>query len=154
MEETYNLEDALVVALNFNAFIRHAESVKMANLAQIVNVIAPIFTNPAGQVLQTIFFPFELYSSTCGKTALDVWWDGDTFTSSKYGVIRILDIVGTIDESRREMALYVVNRSAEKFMDAEIALTTGRFDGKIKVCTINGPVLNLKILSKLQMRSA
>jgi alpha-L-arabinofuranosidase len=139
LEETYNLEDALVVALNLNAFIRHAETVKMANIAQIVNVIAPIFTDPQGHVLQTIFFPCELYSSTCGKTALDVGWDGDTFTSSKYGGIRVLDVVGTIDESRREMALYVVNRSAEKFMDAEVALTAGQFDGKIKVCTINGP---------------
>lgn len=139
LEEIYNLEDALVVALNLNAFIRHAESVKMANIAQIVNVIAPIFTNPLGHVLQTIFFPFELYSSTCGKIALDVWWDGDTFTSSHSSGVRVLDISGTIDESNSEMALYVVNRSAEKSMDTEIEAATGRFDGYIKVLTINGP---------------
>ena len=46
---------------------------------------------------------------------------------------------GTIDESKREMALYVVNRSADKSMDAEIAIATGLFDGHIRVCTINGP---------------
>jgi alpha-N-arabinofuranosidase len=84
LEEIYNLEDALVVAMNLNAFIRHAESVKMANIAQIVNVIAPIFTNSEGHVLQTIFFPFELYSSTCGKKGLDIWWDGETFAGGKY----------------------------------------------------------------------
>ena len=94
LEEIYNLEDAMVVALNLMRLYVTLNSVKMANIAQIVNVIAPIFTNPAGHVLQTIFFPFELYSSTCGKTALDVWWDGDTFTSSKYGSIRTLDIWG------------------------------------------------------------
>ncbi|GAI56019.1 unnamed protein product, partial [marine sediment metagenome] len=48
LEEIYNLEDALVVAMHFNAFIRHACSVRMANIAQIVNVIAPIFTRRDG----------------------------------------------------------------------------------------------------------
>jgi len=42
-KEVYNLEDVLVTAMHFNAFIRHSQSVKMANIAQIVNVIAPIF---------------------------------------------------------------------------------------------------------------
>src|SRR5690606_33032830 len=54
-EETYNLEDALVVAMHLNAFMRHARSIGMTNLAQIVNVIAPIITRPEGMVLQTIF---------------------------------------------------------------------------------------------------
>ena len=58
LEEHYSLEDALVVAMQLNAFIRHAHSVKMANIAQIVNVIAPIFTNKEGHFLQTIFHPF------------------------------------------------------------------------------------------------
>ncbi|RME57948.1 MAG: alpha-N-arabinofuranosidase, partial [Caldilineae bacterium] len=48
LEEVYNLEDALVVAMHFNAFLRHADTVKMANIAQIVNVIAPIMTKPDG----------------------------------------------------------------------------------------------------------
>ncbi len=80
LEEIYNLEDALVVGMHLNAFIRHARTVQMANIAQIVNVIAPIFTNPQGLFLQTIFYPFELYSRTCGQTALDVAWRGDTFS--------------------------------------------------------------------------
>lgn len=80
LEETYNLEDALVVAMHLNAFIRHAASVRMANLAQVVNVIAPIVTRPDALVLQTIFYPLELYSRTCGDTALDVFWQGETFS--------------------------------------------------------------------------
>jgi len=48
----------------------------MANIAQIVNVIAPIFTRKDGLVLQTIFYPFELYSATCGQNSLDVWSKG------------------------------------------------------------------------------
>ena len=48
LEEHYNLEDALVVATFLNTFINHAHIVKMANMAQLVNVIAPIFTNESG----------------------------------------------------------------------------------------------------------
>jgi alpha-L-arabinofuranosidase len=148
LEEIYNLEDAMVVAMNMNAFIRHASSVKMANIAQIVNVIAPIFTDPRGHVLQTIFYPFELYSSTCGNTALDVWWEGDTFTSSKYGSVRVLDVGVSLDDSSKTLVIYVVNRSRDSAGDTEVCLTNGSFNGKIKVCTINGP--DIKTVNTLQ----
>jgi len=139
LEEVYNLEDALVVAINLNAFIRHSGSVKMANIAQIVNVIAPIFTNPEGHILQTIFFPLEMYSSTCGTTALDVWWDGETFIGGRYSAVRTLDVSATIDETKKELVLYVVNRSAEKALETEITLSTGQFKEAIRVAVLNGP---------------
>ena len=55
-----------------NAFIRHADVVKMANLAQLVNVIAPIFTNKDGLYLQTIYFPIAEYAKQRGHHSLDV----------------------------------------------------------------------------------
>ena len=139
LEEIYNLEDALVTAMHFNAFIRHAKSVKMTNIAQIVNVIAPIFTCKDGLVLQTIFYPFEVYSTTCGQTALDVWQTGDTFSSGKYTGVPILDVAATLDKTGKQLALYVVNRSPDKMMETRIDLTTGRFAGTARVMTINGP---------------
>ena len=54
LEEHYNLEDALVIAGMLNAFIRNADIVKMANMAQLVNVIAPVFTSEQGMFRQTI----------------------------------------------------------------------------------------------------
>jgi alpha-N-arabinofuranosidase len=139
LEETYNLEDALVTALHFNSFIRHAKSVKMANIAQIVNVIAPVFTSKDDMVLQTIFYPFEVYSSTCGQTALDVWQSGDTFSSGKYTAAPVLDISATLDKTGKQIALYIVNRSADKVTEATIELGTGKFNGKARVLTVNGP---------------
>ncbi|MFN8450511.1 MAG: alpha-L-arabinofuranosidase C-terminal domain-containing protein [Anaerolineae bacterium] len=124
LEEIYNLEDALVVAIQLNAFIRHAASVRMANLAQVVNVIAPIFTNPSGLFLQSIFYPFELYSSTCGTTALDVFWKGDTFSTGAHTGIRTLDVAATLNEDRKQVVLYVVNRSETKAMETAISLPT------------------------------
>jgi len=139
LAEIYNLEDALVVAMHFNAFIRHAYSVRMANIAQIVNVIAPIFTRRDGLVLQTIFYPFELYSRTCGQIALDVWWQGETFSGGEYTGIRTLDVSATLDEAQKQLVLYVVNRSRTEAMETTISLTTGRFTGSVRAFVVNGP---------------
>lgn len=62
LEENYNFEDALAMGMFLNSFFRHANSVKMANLAQLVSVIAPIFTNKQGIFLQTIYFPLAEYA--------------------------------------------------------------------------------------------
>ncbi len=140
LEEIYNLEDALVVAIQLNAFIRHAASVRMANLAQVVNVIAPIFTNPNGLFLQTIFYPFELYSNTCGTTALDVFWKGDTFSTGNHIGVRTLDVAATLNEEKKQLALYVVNRSKTKALETAITLgDTGGFSGPVQVFEVNGP---------------
>jgi alpha-L-arabinofuranosidase len=139
LEETYDLADALVVAMHFNAFFRHAESVKMANIAQIVNVIAPIMTTPEGMVLQTTFHPFELYARTAGDTALDVFWDGATFATPEFDALRVLDVSATLDSASGRLALYLVNRSLDETQSTSIELQRGRFadDGDLHV--INGP---------------
>ncbi len=139
LEERYNLEDALVVAMHFNAFIRHSGCVRMANIAQIVNVIAPVFTRPGGLFLQTIFHPFELYASTCGNIALDVWWQGDTFTGGEYKGVRTLDVSATLDDSGKRLAVHVVNRSETDPVETEVRLIKGSFSGNVRVSTVNGP---------------
>ncbi len=138
LEEIYNLEDALVAAIQFNSFIRHARFVKMANMAQIVNVIAPIVTRKNSLVLQTIFYPFELYSSTCGKYALDLFYDGDTFDGGGYSGLRNLDVTATLDTAQKQLVLYVVNRSQTAEMETSIQLISGYFTGGFKIYTING----------------
>ncbi|HTY81832.1 MAG TPA: alpha-L-arabinofuranosidase C-terminal domain-containing protein, partial [Dehalococcoidales bacterium] len=138
LEEIYNLEDALATAIQLNAFIRHASTVKMANIAQIVNVIAPVFTKPDGLVLQTIFYPFELYSRTCGDKALDVWWEGDTFSGGDYKGVRALDVTATLDEKKKRLVLYAVNRSLKKSAETEISLAEGTFKS-VAAHVVNGP---------------
>jgi alpha-N-arabinofuranosidase len=139
LEEVYNLEDALMVAIQMNAFIRHANTVKMANLAQLVNAIAPIFTSPEGLVLQTIFYPFEIYSQTCGNTALDVFWKGETFSGGAYSGVRVLDVSASLDEAQKRLSVYVVNRSQNEAMETTIALDSGCFAGPVQAYVVNGP---------------
>src|SRR6267142_638350 len=78
VEERYNLSDALAVATYLNGFIRNCRTVRIANFAQLVNAIAPIFTSPQGLFLQTIYHPLRLYAEHVQDVALDVHVEGDT----------------------------------------------------------------------------
>jgi len=140
-----NLEDALVAALYFNAFIRHASSVRMVNFATMpLMSLGLSLTDPDSPVLlQPIFYPFEIYRNTCGQQALDVFWDGDTFSGTfidrAYTGIRTLDVAATLDEGRKQLVVYVVNRSKDKALETSIALNSGEFAGNVNVSVVNGP---------------
>ncbi|GHO49270.1 alpha-N-arabinofuranosidase [Ktedonospora formicarum] len=136
LEEKYSLADALAVASYLNSFIRHCNTVKIANLAQLVNVIAPIFTNEQGLFLQTIYHPLRLFSEHMLETALDVFVDSETYTLSPeqevspwphrvgdLGPFKMLDVTVTCDTSERELAIAVVNRDRDHAHTATIQLT-------------------------------
>src|SRR5207249_6618788 len=90
LEEKYDLEDALVVATFLNTFVNNAHIVKMANMAQLVNVIAPIFTNDKGLYLQTIYHPLQLFPNNSQGSAPDDFVDCPTYKTTKYGAVRYL----------------------------------------------------------------
>ncbi len=83
LEEIYNFEDSLAMGMFFNSFFRHAGVVKMANLAQLVNVIAPIMTNKQGLFLQPIYFPILEYGKQRGNTALQTWVASPGYTMNR-----------------------------------------------------------------------
>src|SRR5581483_11859828 len=91
LEEHYNLEDALVVATFLNAFVNHAHIVKMANMAQLVNVIAPIFTSEKGLYLQTIYYPLQLFAANTKGKALDLFVDAPKYKSRRFDDIPYVD---------------------------------------------------------------
>jgi alpha-N-arabinofuranosidase len=97
-------------------------------------------TTPDDLLLQTTFHPFELYAGTAGSVALDVHWDGDTFTGGEYTGVRRLDVSATLDEERRELAVFVVNRSLEP-AEATISVNGVELGESVRVHTINGPDL-------------
>ncbi len=140
-EGLYNLEDALVVAIQLNALIRHARTVRMANIAQIVNILGPLLTRTDDLLLQTIFYPFELYSTLCGSVALDPFWMGETFEGGGRTGVRVLDVTATLNG--RELVVFIVNRSTEA-SDAEIKLDEGRFTGEVVRNVIGGPGIKAK----------
>jgi alpha-N-arabinofuranosidase len=142
LEEVYDLQDALVVAMHLNAFIRHASTVRMANLAQLVNVIAPIVTSADGLLLQTIFHPLEQYRRTTGTVALDAWWEGETFSGGSYTGVRTLDVSASLDPDGKRLSVHVVNRDAEASQEVAIELAAGCFAGDLQISTVTGPSLS------------
>lgn len=134
----FNLEDALVVAMQLNAFLRHARSVKMANIAQIVNLLAPIVTRTDSLLLQSIFYVFELYSQHAGSSVLDIHWDGETFSAGEHTGLRVLDVTATIDPVKRELAVFAINRSERDAQETTLTLHEGSFAGPVNVHTVNG----------------
>jgi alpha-N-arabinofuranosidase len=152
LEETYDLADALVVAMHFNAFFRHARTVKLANLAQLVNVIAPMTATTDDLLLQTTHYPFELYAQTAGPIALDARWSSDTYSAKRilnnfvareteleYSGVRRLDVSATLDEGARRVAVYVVNRDVDDPREVEISLVPARPRPDVEAHIITGP---------------
>jgi alpha-N-arabinofuranosidase len=147
LEERYNLEDALVIAGFLNGFIRNADIVKMANMAQLVNVIAPIFTNENGMFRQTIYFPLQLFANNAHGTSLDVFVDCKTYNTEKYFLglgetttqqknVPYLDVSATWDNG--QLVLCVVNRNKDEAVTADILSQSGSFKGAFEVYEVNG----------------
>ncbi|MGQ9917109.1 MAG: alpha-N-arabinofuranosidase [Bryobacteraceae bacterium] len=126
LEEIYNFEDALAMGMFFNSFFRHADVVKMANLAQLVNVIAPIFTNKEGLFLQPIYFPIAEYGKQKGNVALDALVESPKYRAGNRGELGYLD--ASVTWNGKEGALYVnvLNRSASRDILTRIENVEGR----------------------------
>lgn len=148
LEEHYNLEDALVISGFLNGFVRNADIVKMANMAQLVNVIAPIFTNETGMFKQTIYYPLQLFANDVTGTSLDVLTRCDTYSTGEFSVgpgqtnttqnqVPFLDVSATWDNGT--VNICVLNRNKDKAITTDIIAQTGQFTGNMRAYEVNGP---------------
>jgi alpha-L-arabinofuranosidase len=117
-EEPYNLEDALVVAGFLNSFIRHADVVKIANIAQIVNVIAPIHTEGDKLLLQSTFYPFEMFSRRREGVSLQPVVVGPTYEGQKNGEVPYLDTSAILNGDT--LHVFMTNRSLGEPMTVQV----------------------------------
>jgi alpha-N-arabinofuranosidase len=141
LEEVYNFEDALAVGLFFNSFFRHADVVKMANLAQMVNVIAPIMTNKQGLFLQPTYFPLVEFTKQRGNTALDVWASSPTYAFDNRPPLGYLDVSATFDSKTRKVFLNVLNRSKDRDIATTIENQAGQLAASATLWQLNHPDL-------------
>jgi alpha-N-arabinofuranosidase len=137
LEERYNLEDALVVATFLNAFVNHAHIVKIANMAQLVNVIAPMFTNEQGMFLQTIYYPLQLFAANTKGAALELFHDGPKYKSTHFDDVPYLDASASIDNGT--LVINVVNRHKDQAIETEVDVEDKQFTGPVAVSEVNGP---------------
>ncbi len=150
LEEKYNLEDALVIGGFLNALVRNADVVKMANMAQLVNVIAPIFAEEDGIFRQTIYYPLQLFAQNMhGGESLDVFVDSDTYDTERFFLglgesqaqlqdVPYLDVSAMYKENG-EVYICVVNRHRDEAITTDLICQTGAFSGEFEVFEVNGP---------------
>jgi alpha-L-arabinofuranosidase len=121
LEEIYNLEDALVVGGLINTLLRHADRVKIACLAQLINVIAPIMTNTNGLFRQPIFYPYNWALQYARGSVLDVLVESpSTYEVAGMGQVSHLDATATYNPDDGKLALFLLNRDLTKAHQVEI----------------------------------
>ena len=152
LEERSTLADALAVATYLNVFIRYCKTVRLANLAQMVNVIAPIFTSPSGLFLQTIYHPLRLYAEHTQAIALDACVDCGTYDLTPaaevpstdhrvadLGPFKLLDVAATRDAAGQLVTVAVVNRDRDEAIPTTVQLGDGVCVAEVIACEVNGP---------------
>jgi len=123
LEDVYNFEDALVVGSMLITLQNNCDRVKIACLAQLVNVIAPIMTENEGAAwVQTIFYPF-MYSSLNGRgTALKTIINCDSYTTTDNFVAPYIEASVIYNEEKRELVIFAVNRSLDDNIELSLNL--------------------------------
>jgi alpha-N-arabinofuranosidase len=131
LEEVYNLEDALLVGGLINTLLRHADRVRIACLAQLVNVIAPIVTNADGLLRQSTYYPYAWALQYARGYVLDLLTESPTYEVAGMGQFSLrqapgmgkvpyLDVAGTVDAGSGSSTLFILNRDLAKARDLEI----------------------------------
>lgn len=112
LEDIYTFEDALLVGLMLITLIKHSDRVKMACLAQLVNVIAPIMTDAAGNAWkQTIYYPY-LHASKYGRgIALQPVMTSSKHDTKDYTDVTDVDSVAVYNPEKDEVTIFAVNRN-------------------------------------------
>ena len=123
LEDLYTVEDALVVGCMLISLIKHCDRVRIGCLAQLVNVIAPIFTATGGGIVkQTTYFPF-MHASRYGRgTALDMKVDSSSYEDPVFDAVPYVEAVGVLSEDRGELAVFSVNRNLEEAVALDVDL--------------------------------
>lgn len=109
LEDVYTVADAVVVGNLLMTLLKRSDRVTSASLAQLVNVIAPIMTEPGGPAWrQTTFHPFSITSRLASGEVIRPVIEAPVYETARYGEASLVDAVATVDEDRA--AVFLVNR--------------------------------------------
>ncbi len=123
LEDAYNFEDALLVAGIINVFLRHADRVKIACIAQLVNVIAPIMTATGGPAWrQSIFHPLQIASRLGRGISLNVVTDSPTYDCDEADDVPYADVSAVASADGATVTIFAVNRHMSEPMEIDASL--------------------------------
>lgn len=118
LEDVYTFEDALLVGTLLISFLKRSDRVKIACLAQLVNVIAPIMTDNGGAAWkQTIYYPY-MHASVYGRgIALNPVVVSDKYDSKDFTDVPYLETAAVYNDETDEVVVFAVNRSLESALE-------------------------------------
>ena len=119
LEEIYNLEDALLVGGLLITLMRNADRIKIACLAQLVNVIAPIMTNANGLFRQTIYHPYNWALQYARGKVLNALIESPTYNVPGMDAVGYIDAIATMNDDGKT-ALFILNRDLSKARQVEV----------------------------------
>lgn len=137
-EEIYNLEDALVVAQWLNVFLRKSRVLKIACVAQVVNVISWLQTRVDGLLRQPSYYVFKVISNLARGEALDACVKAPSLETRKYGAVPVLDVSASYDAAFGRGAVFLVNRSQVESVAVDIVWQVGNATQVDKVWQLSG----------------
>jgi alpha-L-arabinofuranosidase len=142
IEDDYRLLDAVVTGGLLIALLRHADRVAVACQAQLVNVIAPIRTEPGGPAWrQATFYPFALTSRHAHGDVLDVGLVADTH-ETRHGDVSLVDAIATHDPDTGSTVIYMINRSSDDAIEVAVDARAAPASRIERAVTIAGPDLD------------
>ena len=125
LEDVYDFQDALLVGSMLITLLRHADRVKIACLAQLVNVIAPIMTSDTGCWRQTTYYPFWLTCKYGRGVVLQTLVDVPAYQNKKYGTVPFVDAVAVYNGEQEEVVVFAVNKSLSE--DIQLTMPLRQF---------------------------
>jgi alpha-N-arabinofuranosidase len=121
LEDVYSVADAVVLGNLLITLLKNSDRVTSASLAQLVNVIAPIMTEPGGDAWrQTTFFPFSVTSRLAAGEILRPTINSGRYDTAVYGEADLIDSVATFDEKAGRAAVFLVNRSQTETITTQV----------------------------------
>ena len=142
-ENIYDHADALVLASMMMTFIEHSDRVKLACLAQLINALGMIFTEPGREgrsCLQTIAYPFLILRNCGGEKLLYQRTSGPLLQSEQYGEVSAVKTLASYNEESGQIRVFALNLTAEK---AQVNLNISAFS-KLRLVEKSEYIGNLK----------
>ena len=114
LEDVYDFQDALLVGSMLITMLRHADRVKIACLAQLVNVIAPIMTSDTAAWRQTTYYPYLLTGKYGRGIVLQTQVASPKYYTKRFGDVDCVDSVVVYNDEADELVLFAVNKDLQE----------------------------------------
>ena len=137
INSTYTMADAIYSAGFLNCCFRHAKTVRMANMAPVVNTRGPLFVHPRGIVRRTTFHVLKMYSDLLAPNVADAFVGADAFTHAGRSV-PAMDAVVACTNDWKTLTLAAINRHPERAVSCSMRVDGAPLDGTFPATFLSG----------------